>query len=95
MKKYRRVIRTLAVFISTFYVLVVVGASGHQDYLSRMVIHEISAVLPIVAGSIEYVIYIAILPLVVFWIIVLRVTYVSEEERYVEEYRRTYGNKSQ
>ncbi|SHF80468.1 hypothetical protein SAMN04487965_2743 [Microbulbifer donghaiensis] len=94
MKKYRKVVRTLTVFISTFYVLIVAGASGHQDYLSRMVVHEITTLLPMAAGKVEYVIYVAILPLIFLWVVVLRITHVSQEERDIEEFKRINGGKS-
>lgn len=93
MKKHRKIIRTLAVFITTFYVLVVTGASGNQDYLSRVLIHKITSIFPAAAGHIEYAIYGAVLPLAILWIAVLRITHLSEEEKEIEYLKRSHDNK--
>lgn len=88
MKKYRKQIHSFAVFISTLYVLIIAGATGHQNQFEAMVVRKITALLPANSPIVEYEIYIAILPLLLLWIVVWRVTHMSREEKDIEYYKR-------
>ena len=88
MKKYRKLIHSIAVFISTLYVLMIAGSSGHQNHFEAMVIREITALLPANSAIVEYEIYLAIVPLLILWIVVLRLTHLSREEKDIEYYKR-------
>lgn len=93
MKKYRKLIHSVTVFISTLYVLMILDASGRQSHFVSTVIREITAFLPANGAIVEYEIYLAIVPLIVLWVVVLRLTYLSKEERDIEYFKRDKSDK--
>lgn len=94
MKKYRKIIHSFSVFISTLYVLILASPSGPQNHLKSMVIRGITALLPEKSKIIEYEIYIAILPLLILWIVVFRLTHMSKEEKDIEHFKRDKSNQN-
>ncbi|WP_346836788.1 hypothetical protein [Microbulbifer sp. SAOS-129_SWC] len=88
MKKYRTLIHSATVFISTLYILMLAGFGGQQNPFKAMVVREIAALLPANGTAIEYEIYIAAVPLLILWILVLRLTHMSREEKDIEYYKR-------
>lgn len=88
MKKYRKLIHSISVFISTLYVLIIAGSSGQPGHFESMLIREITAFIPANASIVEYEIYIAIVPLIILWVAVLRLTHMSREEKDLEYFQR-------
>lgn len=81
-------------FISTLYVLIIVGSPERQSHFESIVISKITALLPANGAIVEYEIYIAIVPLIVFWIVVLRLTHMSREEKDIEYFKRNKGERN-
>lgn len=79
-KKHRKLVHGVAVFITTAYLLMVSGLAGG----------ELLRALNVEAGGIEYAIYFAVLPVLLFWVVVLRLTHLSQEDRDIEDFKRRY-----
>ncbi|MBN7797926.1 hypothetical protein [Parahaliea mediterranea] len=90
MKQHRRLIRGITAFVTTAYILIVSGIAGGGHSGSPGFISDIARALPTGSGSIEYAIYVAVLPAVVLWVVVLRVTRLSQEEKDIEDFKRRY-----
>lgn len=93
MKKYRKLIHSVTVFISTLYLLMIVGSNGHPNPFKAMLVREITALLPANGTVVEYEIYIAIAPLLILWVLVLRLTHMSREEKDIEYFKRDKSSK--
>jgi len=91
--RYRKTIHFLATFLTTLYLLVVfngdagAGGSGHNF------VQVLHALLPDDFSTLSKALVIGGLPLLVFWVLVLRITHIDSEEKMIRELRQSYGVK--
>lgn len=84
MKKYRQVIKFIATFSTTLYVIFLYKAVTGQVNLSASLL----STLPSFMRDFDVLVYAGAVPLVLLWVLVLRATHLSEDDKVIRQLQR-------